>query len=161
MLTSWSIIPPIVPVVAGQKWQTQSSGPESSGVPWTRPEPSTGNAVTAFIPLCFLLVIFSRYGCTASSPLALHTLLLWDVLCNCTSSTLRKKQFSGGIFFLMWTHMSMCVYVPGCPWLNKLMQLLSFGPRCLRVSVEPVTSCPLFFKMWVVCLISPSISPIQ
>lgn len=100
VLTSWSIIPPIVPVVAGQKWQTQSSGPESSGVPWFRPEPSTGNGVTAFIPLCFLLVIFSRYGCTASSPLALHTLLLWDVLCNCTSSTLRKKQLSGGIFFV-------------------------------------------------------------
>lgn len=145
VLTSRSIIPPIVPVVAGHKWQTQSSGPESSGVPWFGPSLVL---VTASQPL-FLSVSCSLYLADTGAQPALQwpsTLCCYE-MCYVTVRRPHsgKNSFQVGFFFLMWTHMSMCVYVPGCSWLNKLMQLLSFGPRCLRVSVEPGTSCPFIF----------------
>lgn len=96
----------------------------------TFPIRAASHHITAVFIFYFLLVIFSRYWCTASPPLDLHTQLLWDLLRNCRSFTLDTKPSFQMDF--------QCV----CFW--------SFDPRrarCLSgVSVEttPGRTLPLF-----------------
>ena len=96
--------------------------------------------ITAVFIFYFLLVIFSRYWCTASPPLDPHTQLLWALLRNHRSFTLDTKP-SFQMDFL-WGCLCVCV----CVFLVFWSSSCSMSVRCLSASAEttPGRTLPLF-----------------
>lgn len=105
---------------------------------------SRHNSLFLYMSLvCFLAVIFSCCWFTASSSLDLRTWLLWDLLCNCTSSTLdmhMRNQLSCWFFF------QCCV--PEMPLVKRFDAALvlwsSLSSVCVSVEPTPSRTFPLF-----------------